>query len=280
MKRVFAFVLAVFIILSANSLFSCGDGRTSDDQDGTEGVDTKTSEDADVPAGKVFYVSAEGSDDNEGSEDHPLLSLNGARKAVLEFRKSSGLPEGGIEVIFEPGTYMVDSQTVFTADDSGDTYRPVVYRAKEKGSVVFDGGVRIDPSLFVPASDEVKAKLIDESARSSLLEVDLNAAGCYDLDDSTEYDIGWECRSYRQELYVDNQRQTVARWPNADYEAATILCQNGEIPYVTIPEDKAVLWKNEPDIRYFGYPVYDWDAVNLGSGAVRIDEKRSVYEIL
>ncbi|MBO4220735.1 MAG: hypothetical protein J5933_07415, partial [Clostridia bacterium] len=146
MKRFLAFVLAVLVILSALSFFSCDGGISSGDPEETGKESTAVSDDEKPPAGKVFYVSAEGSDENEGNEAHPLLTLEGARRAVSEYRRSSGLPEGGIEVIFEPGTYRVDSQTVFTADDSGDADRPVVYRAKEKGSVIFDGGVRIDPS--------------------------------------------------------------------------------------------------------------------------------------
>ncbi|MBO4219758.1 MAG: right-handed parallel beta-helix repeat-containing protein, partial [Clostridia bacterium] len=176
------------------------------------------------------------------------------------------------------GTYRVDSQTVFTADDSGDEDRPVVYRAKEKGSVIFDGGVRIDPSLFVPASEEVKAKLTDESARSNLMEADLNAAGCYDLDDSRNYGIGWQCYSYRQELYVDGERQTVARWPNSSYDSNLLLIGEDDVPYIQPPENRASLWSGEK-IRMYGMPLYDYDSVNMSENALELDTEKSIVRI-
>ena len=152
--------------------------------------------------------------------------------------------------------------------------RPIAYRAKEAGSVFFDGGVTIDPSLFVPASEDVKAKLPDDAAREKVLEADLKAAGCYDLDDDKTYTGGWDCFSYRQELYVDNERQTVARWPNAEYEITKLYAFDGEDPYLIVPEGKAEKWAAEK-VRYYGYPEIDWDAINLGDDAVSIDVEKS-----
>ncbi|MBO4219817.1 MAG: right-handed parallel beta-helix repeat-containing protein, partial [Clostridia bacterium] len=131
----------------------------------------------------------------------------------------------------------------------------------------------IDPSLFLPAPDEVTAKIADESARGHVLAADLRAAGCFDLDDSTEYTIGRKCYSYRQELYADSERQTAARWPNGGYDTASLF-NDGETTYLPITAEQAEKWAGER-IRYYGYPVYDWDGVNFGDSALRIDAEGS-----
>ncbi|MBP5235996.1 MAG: right-handed parallel beta-helix repeat-containing protein [Clostridia bacterium] len=272
MKRIMScFLLAVFV-LSAFGLWSCGapDAGPDDNKNTGDPAGDREKE----PAGKSFYVSPEGDDSNDGSEQSPLATLDGARAAVLAYKTENGLPDGGVEVVFLPGVYRVDSQTVFTPEDSGEEGKPIAYRAKEAGSVFFDGGVSIDPSLFVPASEEVKAKLPDDAAKENVLEADLKAAGCYDLDDDKTYSGGWDCFSYRQELYVDNERQTVARWPNSGYEITKLYVFEGEDPYLTVPEGKAEKWAAEKT-RYYGYPEIDWDAINLSDDAISIDVEKS-----
>ena len=156
MRRIICLLLLFALLSSTFLMFSCSEEHADGGENGsTAASDTAGNEEHTVPAGKVFYVSTDGSDDNDGSEDKPLLTIDGARKAVSEYRKSSGIPEGGIEVVFAPGTYRIDHQTVFTAEDSGEEGRAVVYRASGDGEVLFDGGITIDPSLFVPASDDI-----------------------------------------------------------------------------------------------------------------------------
>ncbi|MBO4219520.1 MAG: right-handed parallel beta-helix repeat-containing protein [Clostridia bacterium] len=228
----------------------------------------------------TIYVSPDGDDSGDGTADAPLATVDGARNAVRNYRSENGIPDGGIEVVFAPGVYSVNAQTVFTSEDSGEEGSPVIYRSAEKGGAVFDGAVTIDPSLFVPVSGKAKDIIQDEQARSKVLEADLTEAGCWDLDDTAEYQTGWVCHSYRQELYVDGKRQTVSRWPNVGYDTAAGYNDGEGCPYLVIPEEKAVLWSKEK-VRFFGYPVYDWDSLNLGSpSSAAVDAERSVFLFL
>ena len=274
MKRLLSILLALILLLAAFGMNACSQEAGAPD-DSSE-YDTGVQNDDEQPreAGKSFYVSPEGSDDNDGSKETPFATLQGAVGAVRGFRAENGIPEGGIDVVFAPGTYSINSQIVFTDRDSGEEGREIIYRAEKDGEVIFDGGVTIDPSLFVPASDETKSRVPEGAVRDSLLEVDLAAAGCYDLDDSTEYTEEWACYSYRQELYVDNERQNVARWPNSGYDIAPAFAQNGGRAYFAVPEDKAPLWADEP-ARLYGYPVVDWDSVNLQEYDIEISKEES-----
>ena len=247
-------------------LSACDSAPANDTNDGT------------VPAGKTFYVSSDGDDSNDGSEASPLATIAGARDAVRAYKAESGLPYGGIEIIFKAGRYPVTASVEFTAEDSGDIGKPVVYRAEKGAEVVFDGGVTLSGADFVPASDEIKAKLVNEQAKEALLEIDLSAAGCYDLSDHDGYTTGWDCYKYRQELYVDNERQTVARWPNEGYEITSLVggdADEGNPPYIVIPAEKAELWADTDALRYYGYPKTDWDAVNYQENNVDVDADKS-----
>ncbi|MBP5236554.1 MAG: right-handed parallel beta-helix repeat-containing protein [Clostridia bacterium] len=274
MKNLFSIILALVILLASLGLGSCSQEAGAPDDSigpdtGGQGGDEQPRE-----AGKTFYVSADGSDENDGSKEAPLATFQGAVTAVRGFRAENGIPEGGIDVIFAPGTYYISSQTVFTDEDSGEDGKEIIYRAEKDGEVIFSGGVTIDPSLFVTASDEVKSKVPEGTVRDNLLEVDLAAAGCYDLDDSREYTEEWACYSYRQELYADNVRQTVARWPNSGYDVTPAFSQYGERAHLAVPEDKAPLWAEEP-ARFYGYPVVDWDSVNLQEYDIEISKESS-----
>ena len=257
-------------LLSSAVLGSCGGA-------GERGAGGDTQ--AAAPAGKTFFVSPDGDDENDGSADSPLATPKGAAGAVRGFREANGLPDGGIEVVFAPGTYRIDSQTVLAGGESGETGKEVIFRAAPGGEVIFDGGITIDPALFVPASVEAKSIVPDGEVRDHLLEADLAAAGCYDLDDSAAYERRWYCFRYRQELYVDNERQNVARWPDSGYEVATIFKPSEEErQYFLLPEGKTDSWSRE-NIRYYGYQVYEWDLLNLSENDVRIDaaDSRMVF---
>ena len=120
--------------------------------------------------GKVFYVSVNGNDANEGTEESPLATLGGAVAKVREYKQANGLPEGGIKVEFAAGTYKVTQQTDLTEEDSGEEGKEIVYAAADGAEVIFDGGVSLNPSDFKPANDEFKALLQTDEAKANVHE--------------------------------------------------------------------------------------------------------------
>lgn len=259
MHRVTALLISVLLVLS---FISCSE-KPIDRED----VDSIVP----VPAGKTFYVSPDGSDSNDGSENSPLSTFEGARNAIRSYKKSFGLPIGGIEVVFKTGVYPVTSTIELTAEDSGESGKPIIYRAEKGAEVIFDGGITLDAENFTPANDEIKSMLLSEDAKNALLEIELEAAGCYELDGGN------------QELFVDNSRQTVARWPNGGYEITELVggdADEGNAPYLEIPPEKAELWAKSETISYYGYPETDWSASNYSSGNIKIDADKSALIFL
>ncbi len=234
--------------------------------------------------GKIIYVSPDGNDENSGEKDTPVASLTGAVNAMRSYREQNGLPEGGIKIEFAAGTYNVTEGITLTAEDSGTEDSPVVFAGAKDAYVLFDGGITIKPSDFVPADDDFKSLLQTEEAKQNVLMIDLAAAGCYDLDDPQEYS---ESGYYRQELFVNGKRQNIARWPNSGYHHPekvdaknTVQDEYGNtLGKIYITEEQASLWRNSENIRFYGYPYMDWATVRLNNIDIDATEPALLFPV-
>lgn len=270
MKR---FFMALFAFVFAFTLLtSCSQTDVNDNGDNDNNSD-------EIKYGKSFYVSPDGDDKNDGSESSPLATLAGARDAVRNYKTDNGLPDGGIEIVFKAGRYPIMNSVEFLPEDSGEAGKPIVYHAEKGAEVLFDGGVVLNPEDFVPAADcEVKSRIVNEDAKKALLEIDLAAAGCYDLVDKDEYERGSD--PYTQYLYVDNIRQQVACWPNSgEYGSNGYRVEETGDQYLEIPEEKYELWKDAEELRYFGAPEIDWVTIRISEDEVDIDDETKMLVI-
>lgn len=89
------------------------------------------------------YVSPKGDDKNSGTKRDPVATLERAQQLVRQIKKD-GMPDGGVEVILEEGTYFINKTLVFRAEDSGTKGAPVVYRAAKDEQVVISGGRKLN----------------------------------------------------------------------------------------------------------------------------------------
>ncbi len=171
-----------------------------------------------------FYVSPEGNDSNPGTKDAPFKTFEKAREAVRSTDKTG---KDGIAVCVGAGEYRVSSLT-FTKEDSGTKECPVTYYAD--GEVILNGGVTLSPEDFVSASEypEIADRLSDE-AKQKVQVVDLTKApynltaedwgkiyaiGSYNT--ANKYDGDYTGPLYC-ELFVNDKRQTVARYPDTGF---------------------------------------------------------------
>jgi hypothetical protein len=85
-----------------------------------------------------LYVSPDGNDDNPGTQDLPLQTLQGARDRVRNMDKNG--PQD-VLVLFKAGDYFIDNTVRFGREDSGSSGSRVIYKNwGEKGSAHFIGG--------------------------------------------------------------------------------------------------------------------------------------------
>ncbi|MFC1653167.1 hypothetical protein ACFL3F_05560, partial [Planctomycetota bacterium] len=75
-----------------------------------------------------FYVSPNGNDSNPGTENAPFASLDRARLAVRELKKTK---QGDIAVGLTGGKYILRNTVVFSPEDSGQDGQKITYKAFE-----------------------------------------------------------------------------------------------------------------------------------------------------
>ena len=155
-----------------------------------------------------LYVATDGNDNNEGSFDKPLATLEGARQAVRKLKESG--KTGEIVVAFKAGDYGITTVS-FDEADSGSEDAPVTYCAYGDGEVYFTNGVFIEKDKFVPidASDDL-SRFSDE-AEGSIKKVSLS-----DLP-------GGEKVTTSSQVFSDGVFCNIARYPNKNGMADAYL---------------------------------------------------------
>lgn len=131
-----------------------------------------------------FHVSPRGDDRNPGTAERPWKSLAGARDGVRAFKATS---TGPITVVVHVGTYALPETLVLGPEDSGTEDAPITYRATPGDEVVVSGGVVLT-SKWTPYRDGIFKADVPEGFRTD-------------------------------QLFVDGERQPLARFPNEDPKA-------------------------------------------------------------
>lgn len=235
-----------------------------------------------------FYVSVDGDDKNDGSFEKPFATVEAARDAVRKLDKAG---KSGITVAVKAGEYRVSS-IEFTAEDSGTAECPVSYVAYGDGEVILNGGITLDPKRFAPVADEGMLSRLSDDAKGKVLCADLKEYGLTPADWGKIYAIGSYNTAAKYdgdyvggiycELFVNDKRQTLARYPDEDYlytekviqtgygresDGALTAVENWDEVRNPAPDvyeisrslaDRISSWKTLNDVWMFGFWKYDW----------------------
>ncbi|EDQ89613.1 uncharacterized protein MONBRDRAFT_25137 [Monosiga brevicollis MX1] len=141
-----------------------------------------------------------------------------------------------------PGTHSLQQPLDFSG------LGPVELHGHSAASTVLSAGTELNASNFVDLGN-------------GIFELHLRAAGLTDYGTLISGGLK-DCQNNKTELFVNNQRLWLARWPNV---AANGTWQWGRIANVTdaqtfVPEASAPLTAlaQDPDLWLHGYWVYDW----------------------
>jgi hypothetical protein len=133
-----------------------------------------------LPAfGQPYYVAPAGNDANLGTIEKPFASLQRAQQAV---RQKPGA------VFLRGGTYYLPETLVFTAQDSGTKDAPVIFQNYENEKPVISGGVKLENLDWQPYTNGIFQAKVPDDLRT-------------------------------EEIFVNDQRQILARYPNYDSTA-------------------------------------------------------------
>lgn len=167
-----------------------------------------------------FYVSTDGSDDNDGSFEKPFATIEKARDVVRAMDKTG---KGGITVAIKAGEYRIGS-LLFTDEDSGTEECPIIYCAYGDGEVVLNAGVTLDPADFEDYKDNVVCVDLSKYGISSENLGDMYAIGSY----STYWKYDGYSEGFNCELFVNDSRQTIARYPNEGWLKTGQVLDHGQ----------------------------------------------------
>jgi hypothetical protein len=130
------------------------------------------------PAKHEIYISVHGNDQNAGTREKPIQSINKAQELL---RSKAGKKE--VQVIFCDGIYYLTEPVVLTPELSGTAKKPVVFKAEHEGKAIISGGSPVE-TKWEPFKNGIFKAIVSEDAAID-------------------------------QLYVNGQRQRMARFPNA-----------------------------------------------------------------
>jgi hypothetical protein len=231
-----------------------------------------------------IYVSPGGNDGGAGTKEQPFASLERARDAVRETIKSGGIPDGGVTVWLDDGDYYFAKTFALSAEDSGADGKPIVYRAAPGARPTFIGGVRISADAFGPVKDEIAKSRIDPGSLDKILRADLKPLCPQPL---SSYPDSFEEPPVVPELFFNDERMTLARWPNDDWAEIAEVVDSGPAPWRNVKSDgtgtfkyagdRPARWVHAPAVWLHGYWCFDWACETIRVKSVDPDTQQIAF---
>lgn len=180
----------------------------------------------DKPAVEI-YVSPDGKDTNHGTKEQPLKTFEGAVKLARQLKtENENTP---INVIFREGKYIISKTVKMTSVDSGTENAPITYMAMKGETPVFTSAIELDKNDFSAISDKDMYKRFPKESRDKIGELNLKKYGITTVPKFPTGKMGATGATYYQ-LYLNDNRQTLARWPNEGYDKlSAVVDSNNKI---------------------------------------------------
>ena len=200
-------------------------------------------------ADTVLHVSPHGMDDNPGTAESPLATLEGARQRVRQVRVTGE----AVTIEFAAGTYWFERPVNFDGEDSGTANGRITYRAATGQEVRFSGGRQVTEWSAVTDTG-VRGRLLQE-ALPHVRVADLRQQGITDYGELSTRGHAIHSEPAEAELFWNDEPMMLSRWPNEGFHTATAL---DGIQRVTVDTDRVERWVEESDPWVFAYWFYDW----------------------
>ena len=212
-----------------------------------------------------LHVALNGKDANRGTRSSPFATLERARAAVRSLKQSSGLPPDGVTIWIHGGDYALASTFELGPEDGGEPNGPVVYRAVAGEEVRLVGGRNLPVKAFQPINSPDALLRLDPAARPYVLRADLRALAITNYGTFPDQFSG---AASVPELFFNDQRMTLARWPNDGWAEFSKVFESGPAPWRNHTSDKLpafayegdrpTRWLQAPVVWLQGYWCFDW----------------------
>ena len=170
-----------------------------------------------------FYVSVNGDDNGDGTLEKPFQTIKRAQQAVREAIANSEENKASLTVAIMAGTYYETGIAFDERDSSKST--SVTYTSYGDGEVILCGGKILTPADFSSVNGET-AKRLSSQAADKVKMLDLKKYGLTKSDyGKIKATGGFNTEEYYDnaatenpcELFFNDKRMTIARYPNDSY---------------------------------------------------------------
>lgn len=221
---------------------------------------------------KIFYVAKSGSDSFSGTKDKPFKSINRALQTAKTEKNA----------VIEIGEGVYRETIVLSPEHNGTVIR-------SSNNAVITGGISVKYADTSDVSTEIKERLTPDAAEH-VRAVDLRSYGLSEIDWGELYPIGSYNTAWKYdgtsvgnniEVFENDRRMMLARYPNAGYLQIDSVLDNGEaeeFPPQVYWDDRKNLhnprggtyimdketavhisrWKSDDTAWLFGYLYHDW----------------------
>jgi hypothetical protein len=230
-----------------------------------------------------FYVATNGSDAYSGSKTRPFATLEHARDEIRRSKAAGATPKDGVTIFVREGTYRISTSLALGPQDSGTESTPVIWQAASGEKVRLSGGRMLPTDAFQPLKDEIILKRLDASVRDKVFQVDLRALGINELGNYPDIFRG---APVVPELFFNDQRLTLARWPNEGWATIAKIIDGGTTRESTNQSprpgsfeydgDRASRWNVETGVWLLGYWCFDWYEETIKVKAIDRDQHRII----
>ena len=218
----------------------------------------------------VFHVAVTGNDSNPGTARKPFASLERARTAI---RATHGRPHR--MVLIHPGAYELKGSLELDERDSGTAVDPIVWKAAPHAIVRITGGRTLPLSEFHAVTSDPATARLDRLAVPHVLAVDLIAAG---IPASAPFPAAYHGAPPGPELFFNDRRMKIARWPNRGWSTIDHIVEQGSVPrdgdssnhpgIFAFSGDRPLRWKASEGVWLQGYWCFDWYDQVIQVGAI------------
>lgn len=215
-----------------------------------------------------IFVSAKGNNDNSGTKELPVLTVQEALKRARNLN-------GDLNITILGGTYKLDETLVLNHNDQRQNSKLVI-RAQEGDVVSFTGGLSIAPDKVEILSDQEK-NLFPSSVQKHIRKINLKKLGIINY--GTIKNVGF-ARPYAiapMELFINKTAYQLSRYPNNSSIAMGKILDEGSIPAkgddsnrggkFTYKDERLSTWKQSSDVWICGYFMRGWaeDAIQVAN---------------
>ncbi len=216
-----------------------------------------------LPAQKVYiHVSPQGDDNNTGTAQSPVATLQQAVKQIKAQREKQEIPDT-ITLFLHKGVYRTRQGILLDEEVSGSERSPVIFSNYNNEKVVLSGAVLIRKYRSLSHTHFLYKK--NPAIGKKIIVIDLRQAG---IDQAAPLRLAGFSGSNApkkyalKELYFNGKAMPLARWPDKGFSTFSGIISDTsgteKITGIRYNDKHISSWKNEPNILLHGYWKYLW----------------------